>query len=98
MGLRRKVDTVYALVVLVEAVLLAALGVLELILPPARGVPLMILGLSFLMGLQNAIVTISPMRGCARRTCPACPLISASASRGWLPSRGVTCPTRRDRR
>jgi uncharacterized membrane protein YoaK (UPF0700 family) len=56
-GLRRRVDTVYALVVLVEAVLLATLGGLELILPPVQGVPLMILGLSFLMGLQNAIVT-----------------------------------------
>jgi len=56
-GLRRGVDTIYALVVLVEAVLLATLGGLELILPQVQGVPLMILGLSFLMGLQNAIVT-----------------------------------------
>ena len=56
-GLRRRIDTVYAMVVFVEAVLLTALGVIELDVAAPSGIPLMILGLSFLMGLQNAIVT-----------------------------------------
>lgn len=57
-GLRRGVATIYARVVIAEALLLALLWFTEVALPrPASGVPLLILGLSFLMGLQNAIVT-----------------------------------------
>lgn len=56
-GLRRGVVSIYARVVLGEAVLLAAAGLGRSMLDRASGVPLLILGLSFLMGLQNAIVT-----------------------------------------
>jgi len=56
-GLRRDVVTIYARVVLAEAALLALLGFARMSLDHAKGVPLLILGLSFLMGLQNAIVT-----------------------------------------
>lgn len=56
-GLRRGVVTIYVRVVIAEAVLLALLGLTRMTLDHANGIPLLILGLSFLMGLQNAIVT-----------------------------------------
>ena len=56
-GLRRGIVTIYARMVLAEAVLLAILGFADVELDRANGVPLLILGLAFLMGLQNAIVT-----------------------------------------
>jgi uncharacterized membrane protein YoaK (UPF0700 family) len=56
-GLRRAITTIYARVVLAEAVLLVLLGTARSLLASAQGVPLLIMGLSFLMGLQNAIVT-----------------------------------------
>jgi uncharacterized membrane protein YoaK (UPF0700 family) len=56
-GLRLKIATIYAHVVLVEAGLLAVLGVSAPLLAAAERIACLILGLSFLMGLQNAIVT-----------------------------------------
>ncbi|WBO24272.1 YoaK family protein [Sphingomonas abietis] len=56
-GLRRAITTIYARVVVAEGLLLIVLGVAEMGLDQERGVPLLILALSFLMGLQNAIVT-----------------------------------------
>jgi len=56
-GLRRGVIGIYARVVVVEAILLALLGAARMSLDRAAGFPTLILGLSFLMGLQNAIVT-----------------------------------------
>ncbi|MDE1915242.1 MAG: DUF1275 domain-containing protein [Sphingomonadales bacterium] len=56
-GLRRGVDTIYARIILAEAVMLVLLALARLGMERARGVPLLIVGLSFLMGLQNAIVT-----------------------------------------
>jgi uncharacterized membrane protein YoaK (UPF0700 family) len=56
-GLRRGVVTIYARVILVEGALLGALGASRMALDRAAGVPLLIVGLAFLMGLQNAIVT-----------------------------------------
>jgi uncharacterized membrane protein YoaK (UPF0700 family) len=56
-GLRRGVIGIYARVVVVEAILLALLGAARMSLDGAAGIPMLILGLSFLMGLQNAIVT-----------------------------------------
>lgn len=56
-GLRRGVVTIYARVILAEGGLLALLGLARAALDRAAGVPLLILGLAFLMGLQNAIVT-----------------------------------------
>ena len=56
-GLRRAIVTIYARVILGEAALLALLGVSRMALDRAAGVPLLIIGLAFLMGLQNAIVT-----------------------------------------
>ncbi|WBO20681.1 YoaK family protein [Sphingomonas abietis] len=57
-GLRRGMRPIYARVVIAEALLLALLWLTEVALPRlVSGVPLLILGLSFLMGLQNAVVT-----------------------------------------
>ncbi|UMY16986.1 DUF1275 domain-containing protein [Methylobacterium organophilum] len=56
-GRRRRLPGIYAYGVLAEAVLLAGLGLLDPWLAPlARGLVLS-LGLSFLLGLQNATVT-----------------------------------------
>lgn len=56
-GLRAGIATIYARVVVGEALLLMLLGLARTALDTASGVPLLVLGLSFLMGLQNAIVT-----------------------------------------
>jgi uncharacterized membrane protein YoaK (UPF0700 family) len=56
-GLRRGVTTIYARVILAEAAMLVMLSAARMMLPADNGVLLLILGLSFLMGLQNAIVT-----------------------------------------
>ncbi|PZU66770.1 YoaK family protein [Sphingobium sp.] len=56
-GLRRGIGTIYARVILVEATLLAALGLARTGLDRSAGVPMLIVGLAFLMGQQNAIVT-----------------------------------------
>ena len=56
-GLRRGIVTIYARVILAEAACLILLGLGRMALDRAAGVPLLILGLAFLMGLQNAIVT-----------------------------------------
>ncbi|HEX7813691.1 YoaK family protein [Dyella sp.] len=48
---------IYALVIALEGALLALLGGVEAIVEAARQGTWMILGLSFLMGLQNAVVT-----------------------------------------
>src|ERR1700692_3568311 len=56
-GRRRRIHSIYAVNILVEAVLMTLLGCAELRLPPAHRGPVLILGLSFLMGLQNAVVT-----------------------------------------
>lgn len=57
MGLRKGMATIYAWVALAEAAMLVLLAFVRLGMDPAQGVPILILGLSFLMGLQNAIVT-----------------------------------------
>ncbi|PNU02289.1 YoaK family protein [Novosphingobium guangzhouense] len=60
-GLRRGVVTIYARIILAEAACLAMLGLglwlVRATADRASGVPLLVLALSFLMGLQNAIVT-----------------------------------------
>lgn len=56
-GLRRGVVTIYARVILVEAACLILLGAARVARDRATGVPGLNLGLTFLMGLQNAIVT-----------------------------------------
>jgi len=56
-GLRRGATGIYAQIVIAEAALLALLGAATMNLDRAAGVPILVLGLSFLMGLQNAIVT-----------------------------------------
>jgi uncharacterized membrane protein YoaK (UPF0700 family) len=56
-GLRRGMVTIYAHVILAEGALLALLGLARMALDRPVGVPLLIVGLAFLMGLQNAIVT-----------------------------------------
>ena len=49
--------SIYAHVILIEAALLAALGLARMALDRSVGVPMLIVGLAFLMGQQNAIVT-----------------------------------------
>ncbi|TBR40655.1 DUF1275 domain-containing protein [Dyella terrae] len=56
-GRRRQMPGIYAWVVMIEALLMAALGAAELALPGAQRGPMLVLGLAFLMGLQNAVVT-----------------------------------------
>lgn len=56
-GRRRGRRGIFAAVVLVEATLLALLGLFETYGSEASRRPVLILGLSFAMGLQNAVVT-----------------------------------------
>jgi uncharacterized membrane protein YoaK (UPF0700 family) len=56
-GRRSKVPAIFAYSILVEAVLLAPLGLADIWLPEIWRVPVLVMGLSFLMGLQNAVVT-----------------------------------------
>src|SRR3546814_156682 len=56
-GRRRQVHAIYAFSIFTEGGLLALLGFADLWLPAAFRGPVLILGLSFLMGLQNAVVT-----------------------------------------
>lgn len=56
-GRRRGMRSVYAINILLEALLLLLLGWTEIVFPDIAGGSLMILSLSFLMGLQNAVVT-----------------------------------------
>src|SRR3546814_18045791 len=55
-GRRRQVHAIYAFSIFTEGGLLALLGFADLWLPAAFRGPVLILGLRFLMGLQNAVV------------------------------------------
>jgi uncharacterized membrane protein YoaK (UPF0700 family) len=56
-GRRRQIRGIYAFSILAEAVLMSLLGCADLWLPAAERGQVLILGLSFLMGVQNAVVT-----------------------------------------
>lgn len=56
-GRRRRLAGIYAFSILAEAFLMAGLGCAELWLPQVGRGPGLAFGLSFLMGLQNAVVT-----------------------------------------
>lgn len=56
-GRRRQIRAIYAMSVIVEGVLLAALGTGALLLPTFGRSAALILGMSFAMGLQNAAAT-----------------------------------------
>lgn len=56
-GRRRQIRSIYAIGILAEALLMTALALIELFLGPHQKRPTLILGLSFLMGIQNAVVT-----------------------------------------
>lgn len=56
-GRRHEVSSIYALSVLLEGAGLVVLGCADLWLFPAERNAVLVLGLSFLMGLQNAVVT-----------------------------------------
>ncbi|NDU99854.1 YoaK family protein [Pseudoroseicyclus tamaricis] len=56
-GRRRRILGIYAFSILLEALLLLALALLDIALPPQIGRWTMLLGLSLLMGLQNAATT-----------------------------------------
>ena len=57
-GRRRGLRGVFAYSILVEGLLLAALGVSDLVIPAIHTTSALIVGLSFLMGLQNATSTL----------------------------------------
>ncbi|GBQ22718.1 hypothetical protein AA0472_0859 [Acetobacter estunensis NRIC 0472] len=56
-GRRRELRSIHAWSIMLEAGLLAALGVFVIIHPQENTQPVMVYGFSFLMGLQNATVT-----------------------------------------
>lgn len=56
-GRRRHLGAIYAYCILAEAFLLALLGAADLWLLSTLRAPVLVLGLAFLMGLQNAVVT-----------------------------------------
>jgi uncharacterized membrane protein YoaK (UPF0700 family) len=56
-GRRRNIHGIYAYSILTEAILLTVLGFADLWLLGTWRVPVLVLGLAFLMGLQNAVVT-----------------------------------------
>jgi uncharacterized membrane protein YoaK (UPF0700 family) len=56
-GRRRQIRSIYAISILAEAILMAVLAMTELLITPHDRGPILILGLSFLMGIQNAVVT-----------------------------------------
>jgi uncharacterized membrane protein YoaK (UPF0700 family) len=56
-GRRRYLSGIYAYSIMVEAILLYALGCADLWLLTRWRVPVLVLGLAFLMGIQNAVVT-----------------------------------------
>lgn len=57
-GRRRKAGAVYAYSILLEGVLLTAVGLLDMQLSGNLRVAVLVIGLSFLMGLQNAVGTL----------------------------------------
>jgi uncharacterized membrane protein YoaK (UPF0700 family) len=57
-GRARDIRGIYAYSILLEGTLLALLGTADLMLDIAHSGPLLIIGLSFLMGLQNAATTL----------------------------------------
>lgn len=56
-GRRRNIRTIYAFVILAEGLALVFLGVAECFFTPLSPGVVLIMSLSFLMGLQNAVVT-----------------------------------------
>lgn len=56
-GRRRNVNAIYAYSILTEGILLAILGCADLWLLGEWRAPVLVIGLAFLMGLQNAVVT-----------------------------------------
>ena len=56
-GRCREFRSIYAISILAEAMLMAALAIVDLLLMPTHRGPVLVLGLSYLMGLQNAVVT-----------------------------------------
>ncbi|ANT62133.1 hypothetical protein AYJ57_17015 [Salipiger sp. CCB-MM3] len=57
-GTRRRIGAIYALAIAAEAALLLALGAALIDAPGDGSEPLLVLGLSFVMGLQNAVTTM----------------------------------------
>jgi uncharacterized membrane protein YoaK (UPF0700 family) len=56
-GYRRGSRIIFALTVLVEGILMGVLGTAEVLMPGERSMAALVLGSSFLMGWQNAVVT-----------------------------------------
>ncbi|MGY6258072.1 YoaK family protein [Paraburkholderia caledonica] len=56
-GRRRTIRSIYAITILAEAILMTVLGLAEWSIPSIDRGPVLVLGLSFLMGIQNAVVT-----------------------------------------
>jgi uncharacterized membrane protein YoaK (UPF0700 family) len=55
---RRGIRGVFALVILGEGFFVAIISVVDLLMSPHHGTPLLVLGLAFLMGVQNAASTL----------------------------------------
>ena len=56
-GYRRESRAIYAMSILIEGILMALLGSVEVLLPAQHPASVLVLGSSFLMGWQNAVVT-----------------------------------------
>ena len=56
-GHRREAKAIYAVSILIEGSLMALLGLMEVALPAEHPTSVLVLGSSFLMGWQNAVVT-----------------------------------------
>jgi uncharacterized membrane protein YoaK (UPF0700 family) len=56
-GQRSRLNGIYAFSILLEAILLACIGCAQIWLAEMHRVPFLVFGLSFVMGLQNAVVT-----------------------------------------
>ncbi|GHA10886.1 DUF1275 family protein [Devosia pacifica] len=56
-GRRRHIRGIYAFSIVLEGILLGSLGLADLLLPEIHSGPILVLGLAFLMGLQNATTT-----------------------------------------
>lgn len=57
-GQRRHAHGIYAIAILAEALLMTLLGLFEWLVPSLHRGAALILGLAFLMGIQNAVVTL----------------------------------------
>jgi uncharacterized membrane protein YoaK (UPF0700 family) len=56
-GRRRRINGIFAFSIMTEAILLSGLAIADILLTAVHSGPILVVGLSFLMGLQNAATT-----------------------------------------